>query len=108
MPAVAHLVLTHGTGLLPLSPGENAVGRDAGCDVLLLDLSVSRRHATLAVAVAEYTATVRDVGSRNGTFVAGNRVTLAELEPGVEVVFGGVHCTYQRVDEALICGSTVK
>lgn len=55
-----------------LAAGETVLGRDDGCDVVLQDRSVSRRHAVVAVRAAS--ATIRDLGSRNGTWVNGARI----------------------------------
>jgi hypothetical protein len=56
----------------PLPPGSELVlGRSEGCDVTVMDGSVSRLHARL-VADAEGVY-VEDLGSANGTFVDGER-----------------------------------
>lgn len=55
----------------PLYPGKNIVGRGEDADVSLEDSSVSREHAELDVRAGG--AIVRDLGSRNGTFVEGER-----------------------------------
>lgn len=62
------------------------VGRSEECDVFLLDPSVSRRHAV--VAVEGGAPIVRDLGSTNGTFVNGERVKTQKLAEGDEVTFG--------------------
>lgn len=73
-----------------LRAGPNTVGRESA-DVLLMDGTVSRRHAT--VTLAEGAATVEDHGSTNGTRVAGQAVAPNEPRPlfdGDEVQFGTV------------------
>ncbi|MFN8110076.1 MAG: trypsin-like peptidase domain-containing protein [Thermoleophilia bacterium] len=52
---------------------EWVLGRDPGCDLVIDDERVSRRHATLRVA-ADGTAELRDLGSANGTRVNGRAV----------------------------------
>lgn len=52
------------------------IGRDASCDVPVFHRSVSRRHCLLHLGSG--TATVRDLGSTNGTHLNGRR--LVELE----------------------------
>ncbi|MBI4575768.1 MAG: FHA domain-containing protein [Planctomycetes bacterium] len=65
------------------------VGRGAGNDLAFdpqHDLAVSSRHADLLCDGQQ--CFVMDVGSRNGTFVNGRRVTQAPLAPGDVVQFG--------------------
>ena len=64
------------------------VGREAGCDVVVSDGSVSRKHARLERRAEGWT--VVDQGSANGTFVDSQRVAEAVLRPGQEVRFGAV------------------
>jgi DNA-binding winged helix-turn-helix (wHTH) protein len=52
---------------IPLAEGENVVGRDADVAVPLDSPSVSRRHARIVVSGAS--ATLEDLGSKNGTTV---------------------------------------
>ena len=64
------------------------VGRDAGpADVILEDAEVSRRHAAFSPVGAGLT--VQDLGSTNGTFVNGTRVSgTVALETGDRVELG--------------------
>jgi len=72
-----------------LCPGcRNVVGRAPDCDVIIDDGSVSRRHAELQVAQSGLA--VRDLGSLNGTFVEGTRVTSSEVLLGQLLQFGKV------------------
>ncbi len=73
---------------VPLAPGVLSIGRDPGCGLPLdpADVSVSRRHASLAVDGE--TVTVADCGSTNGVFVNGTKVEQAALVPGDEVRLG--------------------
>lgn len=71
------------------------VGRDSGCEIFLVDPSVSRNHATLEPSDGELI--VRDAGSTNGTFVNGERVQLRAVRPGDVVAFGK---TLMRVENA--------
>ena len=69
------------------------IGRDAGqCDVVLLNTSVSRRHARLSVG-SDNILQIEDVGSSNGTAINGTRIEpgLAQpLEPGSTVKLGDI------------------
>jgi pSer/pThr/pTyr-binding forkhead associated (FHA) protein len=48
------------------------IGRDPEAHVCIDEPSVSRRHATISTSAAG--AMLRDLGSRNGTFVDGRRI----------------------------------
>jgi DNA-binding winged helix-turn-helix (wHTH) protein len=52
-----------------LAPGENVLGRDPRSAVWIDASGVSRRHAVVRIAGGR--TTIEDLGSRNGTFVAG-------------------------------------
>ncbi len=64
------------------------IGRAPDSDIVLTDLLVSRRHAELRRTDAGYQ--VVDLGTRNGTYVNGHRITQAPLRPG-DVVSAGHH-----------------
>ena len=63
------------------------VGRDEGCDLVLEDERVSRRHAYLR-AHPDGRAELHDLGSANGTFVNGRRVRELRLRDGDEIALG--------------------
>jgi pSer/pThr/pTyr-binding forkhead associated (FHA) protein len=69
------------------------VGRDPDCDVVLSSRSVSRRHAVLERAGESWVA--RDLGSANGLFVEGKRLSEATLQPGASLRFGDVEATFE-------------
>ena len=82
----------------PLAEGENLVGRGARASVSLKYPDLSRHHAT--ITVAGETITVRDLGSRNRTFV--DDVALepqvdAGVEPGARLRFGSVEARLANV-----------
>ncbi|GEM_PF-2039405 len=60
--------------------GNMIVGRDRKADVAIFDHNVSRHHIT--VIRRDTMVIVRDLGSRNGTFVNNAKVTEATLKPG--------------------------
>jgi FHA domain/Domain of unknown function (DUF1707) len=72
---------------LALPDGPVVLGRSRGCDCVLAEPSVSRRHAELRRDGSRWL--LRDLGSRNGTRVNGVRL-LGETEvcPGDRVSFG--------------------
>src|SRR5258708_34659613 len=69
------------------------VGRDAANNGVLNDASVSRAHAEIFLQVGM--VRVRDLGSSNGTFVNGTRVTDRPLSDGQSVRIGSVGFTYR-------------
>jgi DNA-binding winged helix-turn-helix (wHTH) protein len=81
---------------IALSEGENILGRDDS-SVAWMDVhSVSRRHARLVVSGD--TAIIEDLGSKNGTFVNGSRVTgPTRLVDGDEVRVGTVDLLFRSV-----------
>lgn len=71
-----------------LPVAELMVGRGEDCDIPLPDGSVSREHATLIVE--SDTLVVRDLRSRNGTYVNGERVAKEPLHNGDLLRIGNV------------------
>jgi pSer/pThr/pTyr-binding forkhead associated (FHA) protein len=69
------------------------VGRDPDCDVSLASRSVSRRHALLERTANGWS--LRDLGSANGTFLGGGRVTEAPLSTGAALRFGEVEALFE-------------
>jgi len=81
-----------------LAPGEQVIGRDPSCGVWIDAPGVSRRHARLTVAsdAAEVQAAVEDLGSTNGTFAQGRRVTgRVAVRDGDEIKLGRVALTFR-------------
>lgn len=64
--------LTWGRREVALEPGDNLIGRDRDAVVWIDDESVSRRHAM--VAIGPEGAAIRDLGSKNGTYVGSRKV----------------------------------
>lgn len=76
--------------------GTVRIGTAPGNDVVLVDPTVSRVHATLSPD--GQVARIRDMGSTNGTFVDGVRVRDASILGGSLIRLGG---TTLRVEQAL-------
>lgn len=95
---------------LPLGParvvdlpeeGELVVGRESGCEVLLDDERVSRRHARLTPPAREGEAWMAtDLASKNGTAVDGSPIEVAPLPDRCWINFGGLLARFERVDRA--------
>jgi DNA-binding winged helix-turn-helix (wHTH) protein len=77
-----------------LRRGENVLGRE-GAGILTIDSpTISRRHAR--VVAADGTATIEDLGSKNGTYVNGARVTSrVPVTEGDEVRVGSLVFTFR-------------
>ena len=70
-------------GTFSLAKGELTIGRNPGNDILIENAGVSRRHAVLKWSGDR--ATVEDLGSANGTFLNGRKVSRHELRDGDEI-----------------------
>jgi DNA-binding winged helix-turn-helix (wHTH) protein len=80
-----------------LPQGVSIVGRDRGCTIRMDADSVSRQHARLRVSGAALT--IEDLDSKNGTWVAGERIAAAvPLADGARVQIGS---EWVRVEVAL-------
>jgi len=73
------------------------VGREPGCDVLVADARVSRRHCV--VDVADGVPHVRDLDSSNGTVLNGTRVAASTLGCGDVLALGDTELVVDAVSE---------
>src|SRR3954454_14862382 len=81
------LTWTDGAGSHSLELRDmRTVGSAPWCEMVLTDRAVSRVHAE--IAPRDDGLWVRDLGSRNGTFVAGVKVHDARVPPGATIRFG--------------------
>jgi DNA-binding winged helix-turn-helix (wHTH) protein len=77
-----------------LKQGEHVVGRAEDVDICLDHESVSRRHARVVVSADR--VTIEDLGSKNGTYVAGERVVAPHpLHDGDRIRVGSVAMTFR-------------
>jgi hypothetical protein len=77
-----------------LGPGRTTLGRQADCDGVLDDPTVSRHHAVIEQRNGDMT--VRDLGSRNGTALNGRPVSGAVLlRDGDLIAFGSVEARFE-------------
>jgi pSer/pThr/pTyr-binding forkhead associated (FHA) protein len=88
-------VLIDNTGnRFPIVDGkETRIGRATDNDIVLGDSSVSRHHATIESGSGNFR--MRDLGSQNGTFVRGNRISEASLNNGDPVRVGDASFTFR-------------
>src|SRR5262249_62106504 len=77
------------TTTLKLAEGVTSLGRHDDCLIRIKSSQVSRRHCEIFEVGGKLT--VRDLGSSNGTFVNGKRVTGQQtLKSGDELTLGAV------------------
>jgi hypothetical protein len=88
--------LVAGQRRMPLTAGDNLIGRDPAAQVRLDDATVSRRHSRIVVGPRG--SRIDDLGSKNGTFLDGVRLASGptELRDGVRILFGSVEVTYRE------------
>ena len=82
------------------------LGRALSSDLPVLDPTVSRRHAELTIEPTS--VLLKDLGSSNGTFVNGNRVTTTSIKMGDRVVFGKILFELQDLSPMLIDDGTAE
>jgi DNA-binding winged helix-turn-helix (wHTH) protein len=88
------LRLLWGKREIELAEGVSLLGRADGCALWLDAPGVSRRHAR--IVVAQGSATLEDLGSKNGTFVRGRRIASATpLNDGDEIAIGAALMTFR-------------
>jgi DNA-binding winged helix-turn-helix (wHTH) protein len=87
-------------GDVPLAEGENVLGRVEEAAAWVESASVSRRHAR--ILVSEGKARLEDLGSKNGTFLNGQRIASAvPLADADEIRLGLVPMKFRAVSGAL-------
>ena len=92
-PAIKYWLLWE-TRQVPLPEGNNIVGRGDDASVWIDAPGVSRHHAQIFVRQGE--ATLEDLGSKNGTYIAGRRVTTPQrLANGDQIRLGSVVITFR-------------
>lgn len=78
---------------------ELVIGRDEDCELSISDISVSRRHAKIRLDGSAYV--LEDLGSNNGTFVNGDRLSAPLLlSPGDEIALGERTFRFVELNEA--------
>ena len=81
----------------PLLSAITVLGRDNTADVILDDPGISRQHTEIRVTNdgPHLVASIRDLGSTNGTFVNGDRITSQRLNDGDRVNVGRTTLIYR-------------
>jgi DNA-binding NtrC family response regulator len=91
------VILKSNASQVRLDEGTCLVGSGSASNLLLDDPTVSRAHAEFSLVPEG--VHVRDLGSRNGTFYQGQRLTSAILSPGTRILLGGAPLSIE-LDEA--------
>ncbi len=73
-----------------INPERTIVGRRQDCDLRIPTRDVSRRHCEIVPGEKRGEVMVRDLGSSNGTYVNGKRVSETVLHPGDRLSVGPV------------------
>jgi DNA-binding winged helix-turn-helix (wHTH) protein len=89
------LVMSDGSRSVRLQAGPNLIGRGREVVLSVDSGSVSRQHARIDVGAEA--VTIEDLGSKNGTFVNGQRIAaLTMLNDGDEISVGPARMTFRR------------
>ena len=76
-----------------LLEGTNVIGRAPDSTIQCDATGVSRQHARILVSQGK--ATLEDLGSKNGTYLGGERITSARLSDGDEIRLGTARLTFR-------------
>ena len=81
----------------PLMGAMTVLGRDDAADIILDDPGISRRHSEIRVTNdgPHLVASIRDMGSTNGTFVNSERITSQRLSDGDRITVGRTSVIYR-------------
>lgn len=91
---------------LPLKDGPCLLGRDPDCDLVLLDNYASRQHCWVEPRGTEWW--LRDLGSRNGTLVNNERVSLERLLHDSDlIVIGTTHIRFSDPEETRVYSASL-
>ena len=92
--SLARYWLVWETRQVPLTEGDNILGRAPDAAVWIDALGVSRHHAR--IIVEGHHATVEDLGSKNGTYVGAQRISApCRLADGDQIRLGSVVVTFR-------------
>jgi pSer/pThr/pTyr-binding forkhead associated (FHA) protein len=72
-----------------IAPPRFTIGRGSGNDLILGQMGISRSHAAVIVQNGDYY--LRDLGSKQGTYLNGIKIEQAKLANGDRIQLGGPH-----------------
>lgn len=87
-----------------LKAEKTTVGRVSDNDFEIAESSVSSHHAEIILRGSE--VLIRDLGSTNGTFIGGERITEAVLKPGQILRFGTIDLKLETGEAPKPAGAT--
>ena len=87
-----------GAGRVKLTHTPFTIGRGRDCDLTLMDMAVSRKHAVIE-GDQHSGLVVRDLGSRNLIGIDGAAVAALKLEAGMAFTLGGTTITLEVSNE---------
>lgn len=95
------LLVNTSTGQRIMLPARAILGRSSSCTLTFDDPCVSAEHATIAWSQRGWS--IRDLGSRNGTFVNGQRLDAGEvpLYAGHTIAFGDPNHPWRLEDDSM-------
>ncbi len=97
---MAKLILTSGEHRQEFELAAiNTIGRHPDNSIQILDRIISKEHAQILKG-GDGHFLLRDLGSLNGTYVSGNRVSEHVLKHGDELVLGSTHLSYVEQTDA--------
>lgn len=102
-PSFAWLVLVdgvHAGHIFNLHPDATVIGREASCDVVIDDPSISRQHAKIRVLEGDDKKkhfVLHDLATENGTLLNGEEIDKCELQDGDQIVIGQTKLIFKRV-----------
>lgn len=85
------------SGLITFQDKPFIIGRDPNCDLTISERAVSRQHAKFDRTPSGFSVT--DLGSTNGTWVNGIKVTIQQLRSGDRIRIGGRIFKYIATDQ---------
>jgi pSer/pThr/pTyr-binding forkhead associated (FHA) protein len=106
---MAQLILTMPTGKtqqMAVKAPSTTIGRSLDNDVVLESVLASRRHAVL-LSEGPF-VTLRDAGSRNGTYVNGTRIEVQVLAHGDTIGIGDCRIRFLTTDQETVSPESVK
>ncbi|MGH8015743.1 MAG: FHA domain-containing protein, partial [Candidatus Zixiibacteriota bacterium] len=79
-----------------LKEGQTTIGRTIGCDIIIDDVSMSRKHAMITVTGDKII--IKDLGSSNGSSVDKKKIsTEVDITPSSEIRLGMVEIKIKKV-----------